>query len=118
MDPYPDYDVSMTEIHHTEKKDAPSGTAISLAEQILENLGRKHTWTNDSNSNPDEITIRSERIDPAPGTHTVCYRSAIDTIEITHTAHNRQGFAAGAVMAAEFASKKRGMFTMKDVLGL
>lgn len=118
MDPYPDYDVSMTEIHHTEKKDAPSGTAISLAEQILENLGRKHTWTNDSNSNPNEITIRSERIDPAPGTHTVCYSSAIDTIEITHTAHNRQGFAAGAVMAAEFASKKRGMFTMKDVLGL
>lgn len=118
MDPYPDYDVSMTEIHHTEKKDAPSGTAISLAEQILENLGRKHKWTNGALSNPDEISIRSERIDPAPGTHTVCYRSAIDTIEITHTAHTRQGFAAGAVMAAEFAANKKGIFTMKDVLGL
>ncbi|MFM6993979.1 MAG: 4-hydroxy-tetrahydrodipicolinate reductase [Sediminibacterium sp.] len=118
MDPYPDYDVSMTEIHHTEKKDAPSGTAISLAEQILENLGRKHKWTNDLASNPNEIGIRSERIDPAPGTHTVCYSSPIDTIEITHTAHTRQGFAAGAVMAAEFASNKRGIFTMKDVLGL
>lgn len=118
MDPYPDYNVSMTEIHHTEKKDAPSGTAISLAEQILENLGRKHKWTNDAASNPNEISIRSERVDPAPGTHTVCYSSAIDTIEITHTAHTRQGFAAGAVMAAEFASNKKGIFNMKDVLGL
>lgn len=118
MDPYPDYDVSMTEIHHTEKKDAPSGTAISLAEQILENLGRKHQWTNDAAGNPNEISIRSERIDPAPGTHTVCYSSAIDTIEITHTAHTRQGFAAGAVMAAEFASNRKGIFNMKDVLGL
>ncbi|MFM6993522.1 MAG: 4-hydroxy-tetrahydrodipicolinate reductase [Sediminibacterium sp.] len=118
MDPYPDYNVSMTEIHHTEKKDAPSGTAISLAEQILENLGRKHKWTNDAASNPNEISIRSERIDPAPGTHTVCYSSAIDTIEITHTAHTREGFAAGAVMAAEFASNKKGIFNMKDVLGL
>ena len=118
MDPYPDYNVSMTEIHHTEKKDAPSGTAISLAEQILENLGRKHRWTNDAASNPNEISIRSERVDPAPGTHTVCYSSAIDTIEITHTAHTRQGFAAGAVMAAEFASNKKGIFNMKDVLGL
>lgn len=118
MDPYPDYNVSMTEIHHTEKKDAPSGTAISLAEQILENLGRKHKWTNDAASNPNEISIRSERVDPAPGIHTVCYSSAIDTIEITHTAHTRQGFAAGAVMAAEFASNKKGIFNMKDVLGL
>jgi 4-hydroxy-tetrahydrodipicolinate reductase len=118
MDPYPDYDVSMTEIHHTEKKDAPSGTAISLAEQILENLGRKHKWTNDTASNPNEISIRSERIDPAPGTHTVSYHSAIDNIEITHTAHTREGFATGAVMAAEFATNKKGVFNMKDVLGL
>lgn len=118
MDPYPNYDVSMTEIHHTEKKDAPSGTAISLAEQILENLGRKHKWTNDTASNPNEISIRSERIDPAPGTHTVCYSSEIDTIEITHTAHTRQGFAAGAIMAAQFATNKKGIFNMKDVLGL
>jgi 4-hydroxy-tetrahydrodipicolinate reductase len=118
MDPYMNYDVSMTEIHHTEKKDAPSGTAISLAEQIIAYLGRKDSWINDAASNPNEISIRSERIDPAPGTHTVAYSSPIDTIEITHTAHNRQGFAAGAVLAAEFASNKKGVFTMKEVLGL
>lgn len=118
MDPYPDYDVSMTEIHHTEKKDAPSGTAISLAEQIIANLGRKNTWINDAASNPDQIHIQSERIDPAPGTHTVAYSSPIDTIEITHTAHSRQGFAAGAIMAAEFAVNQKGVFTMKEVLGL
>jgi 4-hydroxy-tetrahydrodipicolinate reductase len=118
MDPYLNYDVSMTEIHHTEKKDAPSGTAITLAEQILENLGRKETWVNDAANNPNEISIVSERIDPAPGTHTVTYSSPIDTIEITHTAHTRQGFAAGALMAAEFAATRKGIFTMKDVLGL
>ncbi|MEY3539325.1 MAG: 4-hydroxy-tetrahydrodipicolinate reductase [Bacteroidota bacterium] len=118
MDPYLNYDVSMTEIHHTEKKDAPSGTAISLAEQIIANLGRKNNWINDAASNPNEISIRSERIDPAPGTHTVAYSSPIDTIEITHTAHTRQGFAAGAVLAAEFAANKKGVYTMKDVLGL
>lgn len=118
MDPYLNYDVSMTEIHHTEKKDAPSGTAITLAEQILENLGRKDQWINDAASNSNELSIKSERIDPAPGTHTVTYSSPIDTIEITHTAHTRQGFAAGAVMAAEFASTRKGIFTMKDVLGL
>jgi 4-hydroxy-tetrahydrodipicolinate reductase len=118
MDPYLNYEVSMKEIHHTEKKDAPSGTAISLAEQIIANLGRKESWINDAASNPNEISIRSERIDPAPGTHTVAYSSPIDTIEITHTAHTRQGFAAGAVLAAEFASNKKGVFTMKEVLGL
>ena len=118
MDPYLNYDVSMTEIHHTEKKDAPSGTAITLAEQILENLGRKDQWINDAASNSNELSIKSERIDPAPGTHTVTYSSPIDTIEITHTAHTRQGFAAGALMAAEFAATRKGIFTMKDVLGL
>lgn len=118
MDPYPGYDVSMKEIHHTEKKDAPSGTAISLAEQIIANLGRKQQWTNDSQCNPNEISIRSERTDPAPGTHSVSYHSEIDSIEIVHTAHNRQGFAAGAIMAAEFTAHKKGLFSMKDVLGL
>lgn len=118
MDPYPSYDVSMKEIHHTEKKDAPSGTAISLAEQIITNLGRKQHWTNHSDGNPDEISIRSERIDPAPGTHSVVYHSAIDSIEIIHTAHTRAGFAAGAIMAAEFATNKKGLYNMKDVLGL
>jgi len=112
----------MTETHHTEKKDAPSGTAISLAEQILDKIGRKNKWVNEPSNEPsnDEsnLIIRSERIDPAPGTHTVTYESPIDSIEITHTAHTRKGFASGALLAAEFANKKIGIFTMKDVLGL
>ena len=118
MDPYASYDVSMTEIHHTEKKDAPSGTAISLAEQILSNIGRKNNWINDQEGTSMDLHIHSERIDPAPGTHSVKYNSAIDDIEIIHTAHTRIGFASGAVLAAEFANKKSGIFTMKDVLGL
>jgi 4-hydroxy-tetrahydrodipicolinate reductase len=118
MDPYASYDVSMTEIHHTEKKDAPSGTAISLAEQILSNIGRKNNWVNDQEGTSKDLHIHSERIDPAPGTHSVKYSSAIDDIEIIHTAHTRIGFASGAVLAAEFANKKSGIFTMKNVLGL
>lgn len=118
MEPYNDYDVSMVELHHTEKKDAPSGTAISLAEQILANIGRKNQWVNVPSLNPTDLVITSERIDPAPGTHTVTYSSPIDTIEIVHTAHTRKGFASGAVLAAEFANKKNGIFTMKEVLGL
>ena len=118
MEPYAHYDVSMTEIHHTEKKDAPSGTAISLAEQILANIGRKNKWVNEASNEASDLVIRSERIDPAPGTHSVTYDSPIDSIEITHTAHTRKGFASGAVLAAEFANQKIGTFTMKDVLGL
>lgn len=118
MEPYENYDVTMTETHHTEKKDAPSGTAISLAEQILAAIGRKKKWVNESSSDASDLIIRSERIDPAPGTHTVSYDSAIDSIEITHTAHTRKGFASGALLAAEFANQKIGIFTMKDVLGL
>ena len=118
MEPYDQYNVSMTEIHHTEKKDAPSGTAISLAEQILESIGRKNKWVNAASATPTDLIITSERIDPAPGTHTVTYSSPIDTIEITHTAHTRKGFASGAVLAAEFAKGKYGIFNMKDVLGL
>ena len=118
MEPYQNYDVTMTETHHTEKKDAPSGTAISLAEQILAQIGRKKKWVNDSSSEASDLIIRSERIDPAPGTHTVSYESSIDSIEITHTAHTRKGFAGGALLAAEFANQKIGIFTMKDVLGL
>lgn len=118
MEPYNEYDISMVELHHTEKKDAPSGTAISLAEQILSNLGRKKQWVNEPSLSPSDLVITSERIDPAPGTHTVTYSSPIDTIEITHTAHTRKGFASGAVLAAEFANKKSGIFTMKDVLGI
>ncbi|MEI6189246.1 MAG: 4-hydroxy-tetrahydrodipicolinate reductase [Chitinophagia bacterium] len=118
MEPYNDYDVSMTEIHHTEKKDAPSGTAISLAEQILASLGRKNKWVNAASNSSSDLVIQSERIDPAPGTHSVKYSSPIDDIEIIHTAHTRIGFASGAVLAAEFAYQKKGTFTMKDVLGL
>jgi 4-hydroxy-tetrahydrodipicolinate reductase len=118
MEPYENYDVSMTETHHTEKKDAPSGTAISLAEQILAKIGRKNKWVNGPSSEARDLIIRSERIDPAPGTHSVTYDSSIDSIEITHTAHTRKGFAGGAVLAAEFANQKIGIFTMKDVLGL
>ena len=118
MESYNSYDVSMTEVHHTEKKDAPSGTAISLAEQILTNLGRKNKWVNTASGNSNELVIKSERIDPAPGTHIVKYSSEVDDIEIIHTAHTRIGFASGAVLAAEFAFEKKGIFTMKDVLGL
>lgn len=118
MQPYNSYDVSMTEVHHTEKKDAPSGTAISLAEQILAQIGRKKKWVNAASENSNELVIQSERIDPAPGTHMVKYSSEVDDIEIIHTAHTRIGFASGAVLAAEFAFEKKGIFTMKDVLGL
>ena len=117
MSNLPDYDVSITEIHHTEKKDAPSGTAITLAEQILALVNRKETWENVLTTDKSKLTIISERIDPAPGTHKICYSSAIDDIEIIHTAHNRNGFATGAVLAAEFLLNKKGIFTMKDVLG-
>jgi 4-hydroxy-tetrahydrodipicolinate reductase len=111
------YDVRIKEIHHTEKKDAPSGTAISLAEQILENNNSKKKWINGNPSQTDELQIESERIDPYPGLHEVIYDSAIDEIRIAHNAHNRNGFALGAVLAAEYIYGKKGMFTMKDVLG-
>ncbi|MEJ7588397.1 MAG: 4-hydroxy-tetrahydrodipicolinate reductase [Ferruginibacter sp.] len=117
MDQHPSYDVSVVEIHHTEKKDAPSGTAITLAEQVLENISRKNKWVNRNSSAPDELAIVSERTDPAPGTHRIKYTSGIDDIEIIHTAHNRQGFATGAVLAAEFVKDKKGIFGMKEVLG-
>ena len=114
---HPEYDASLVEIHHTTKKDAPSGTAITLAEQILAKIPRKKGWVNHISDNLDELAIISERIDPAPGTHKILYRSDIDDIEIIHTAHNRQGFAMGAVLAAEFIYNKTGIFNMKDVLG-
>lgn len=113
-----EYDVSIEEIHHTQKKDAPSGTAISIAEGILQELPRKTSWKNEMTDKKEELSIISKRIDPAPGTHSVTYRSEVDDIEIIHTAHNRKGFAGGAVMAAEFISGKKGIFTMKDVLNI
>ena len=108
----------MEEIHHTQKLDAPSGTAITLAEQVLEGIPRKKRWVNAVSDNPEDLVILSRREDPAPGTHSVKYHSSIDDIEIIHTAHNRKGFASGAVLAAEFIYGKSGIFSMKDVLGL
>jgi len=118
MRPRANYDVSITEIHHTAKQDAPSGTAITLAEGIINNHSLKKHWVNAITSNTAELQITSERIDPAPGTHMVKYTSVIDDIEIIHTAHNRMGFASGAVAAAAYIYNKKGIFTMNDVLGL
>jgi 4-hydroxy-tetrahydrodipicolinate reductase len=111
-----EYDVTLKEVHHTQKKDAPSGTAVTLAEQVLSLLPRKKTWVNKESQTPEELSIISERIDPAPGTHYVKYSSDIDDIEIIHTAHGRKGFALGAVLAAEYIHDKKGIFNMKDVL--
>ena len=118
MEPHKEYEVILEETHHTEKKDAPSGTAITLAEQILQQLKRKKQWVNEISDNPQDLEIISQRIDPAPGTHSIKYSSIIDDIEIIHTAHNRKGFATGAVLAAEFLKDKKGFFSMKDVLNL
>jgi len=117
MIPHPEYEVMLEEIHHTQKRDAPSGTAITLAEQVLRHISQKKQWVNHISDNKEDLEIISERIDPAPGTHKIKYSSAIDDIEIIHTAHNRKGFAGGALLAAEFVYGKKGIFTMKDVLG-
>lgn len=114
----PQYNVWMEEIHHTHKKDAPSGTALSLAQDVMANITSKTSWVNDYSNEAGILPIISKRIDPAPGTHTVNYTSDIDDITITHTAHSRQGFAAGAVVAAEWIKGKTGVFTMRDVLNL
>jgi len=113
---YNEYDVLLEEIHHVQKKDAPSGTAITLAEQILQQITSKKLWVNHISDNPEELEILSERVDAVPGTHKVKYKSEIDNIEIIHTAHSRKGFAAGAVIAAEFVQGRKGIFSMKDVL--
>lgn len=118
MNKHPEYNISMEEIHHTQKKDAPSGTAITLAEQIMDNNLLKKSWVNEATGKMEELPIISKRIDPAPGTHSIKYSSAIDDIEIIHTAHSRTGFATGAVLAAEFLRGKKGIFSMKEVLGL
>lgn len=112
------YDVIIKEIHHTAKLDAPSGTAITLAEQVLERSSFKKNWVKEQGMKKDELSIFSERIDPAPGTHHVKYSSEIDEIEIIHTAHSRKGFAGGAVLAAEFIKDRKGIFSMRDVLGI
>ena len=125
MAQFDSYKVTMEEIHHTQKLDAPSGTAISLAKGVIENSN----YTNWTLENPDsnhpsdselakQIHIEAKRIGDVPGTHTVTYESVVDAIEIKHTAHNREGFALGAVIAAEWIVGKHGIFTMKDVLGI
>ena len=111
-----EYDVEMTEVHHTQKLDAPSGTAISLAEDMLEILPSKNNWVNDKKPTDNEINIKSERIGQVPGIHTVKYESEVDFIEITHSAKSRKGFAFGAVLAAEYCIDNKGILTMKDLL--
>ena len=118
MKDYPEYDVNIEEIHHTSKLDSPSGTAIKLADDILNIVKHKSKWVNAVESESEELQIESKRISNTPGTHIVTYNSKIDSIEITHTAHNRQGFAQGAIMAAEWIVKRKGVFTMRDVLNI
>ena len=116
MNAHPEYAVSMEEIHHTQKKDAPSGTAVTLAEGILANYQHKTKWVNEISQQNEDLSIISKRIDPAPGTHSIHYDSDIDSIELKHTAHSRKGFASGALLAAEFIVGKKGLFSMDDVL--
>lgn len=118
MNNFPGYSIDMEEIHHIHKKDAPSGTAITLAEGIFENIEGKTDWKLDHAENSTDLPIIAKRIDEVPGTHIIDYRSEIDTIEISHTAHNRQGFAGGAVLAAEWLKDKKGIFGMEDLLNL
>lgn len=121
------YAISMEEIHHTQKLDAPSGTAITLAEGIIDSIPDKSSWINEDLSKPElekttpkdqELIITSKRIDAVPGTHSIHYYSAVDSIEIKHTAHSREGFARGAIQAAQWIIGKQGVFSMQDVLGI
>jgi 4-hydroxy-tetrahydrodipicolinate reductase len=116
MQKYKEYNVHVHEVHHTQKLDAPSGTAITTAETILKNYQAKKKWVHGEKVVDDVLEITHERIDNVPGTHVVNYTSNIDDITITHTAHNRKGFATGAVVAAEWLAGKKGIFTMRDVL--
>ncbi len=125
MNNYPYYEVQVEEIHHTQKLDSPSGTAITIAEGIIENLDTKKDWANilindenntvDDNVKNEQLLIESHRIDSVPGTHTVIYDSEVDTIEFKHTAHNRNGFALGAVLAAEWIKDKKGFHSIQDM---
>lgn len=113
---YSEYKIGMTEIHHIQKLDAPSGTAITLAQGIMENIPSKTKWINQKTDKPDEIEILSERVGEVPGTHIIRYDSEVDYLEITHCAKNRKGLAFGAVLAAEFSFNKKGILTMNDLL--
>ena len=113
------YRASIEEVHHLQKKDAPSGTAISLAEQLVSASGSLHGWRlAEEGPEEGELPITAVRAEGVPGTHRISWTSAVDTIDIVHTAHNRDGFALGAVLAAEFIAGKQGVFRMSDVLGL
>ena len=118
MNSLEDYNISMEEIHHTKKLDAPSGTAITLAEGVIENTSKKDWVLGDKTTSEENIPIVAKRIPDVPGTHTVWYDSEVDSIEIKHTAHSRKGFALGAVVAAEWIIGKHGVFSMKDVLNI
>lgn len=118
MNAYPEYKVNLEEIHHVEKLDAPSGTAISLAEDIIQGLDHKALWVNTETNEENTLSIISKRIPKVPGTHHIQYQSSIDSLEIKHTAHSRTGFAMGALMAAEWLVDKQGIFGMKDLLNL
>lgn len=114
MQPHSAYTVSVSETHHTQKLDAPSGTAITIAEQIIEAYPQLDSWTLEPSNN--QLNISAFRVDEVPGTHVVKYASEIDDIELTHTAHSRAGFAMGAVVAAEYIQNRKGIFSMHDVL--
>lgn len=117
MNQQPDYDIKAEEIHHTQKLDAPSGTAITLVEDIIDEVARKSSWVKDKAAAAEEIPIVSKRIEKVPGTHEIVYVSPIDSIVIRHEAHSREGFAKGALMAAQWIIGKQGYFEMKDMLG-
>ena len=115
MNKYPDYDVSMEEIHHIHKLDKPSGTAITLASQVLAKIDRKKNWSIENNDK-ETLFIKDIREGEVPGTHIIKYKSDVDDIEIMHKAHNRKGFALGAIIAAEFLAGKTGIYTMQDLI--
>lgn len=122
MNPYSQYDAQVEEIHHTQKLDSPSGTAITIAEGILESLDRKDEWVNNLvdageqvANQPNQLLIESLRIEDVPGTHTVIYSSEVDEIEFKHTAHSRAGFALGAVIAAEWLKGKKGFYSVENI---
>ncbi|MGF1585931.1 MAG: 4-hydroxy-tetrahydrodipicolinate reductase [Bacteroidales bacterium] len=117
MNRFPSYNVKLSEVHHIHKKDAPSGTAISLAGDIIESIERKKSWQNEPSDKKDILGIVSERTGEVPGTHVVSYESASDILQISHQALNRSVFASGAVLAAEFLYGKTGNFKMEDMLG-
>lgn len=116
MNDYSQYDVKIEETHHTEKKDKPSGTAITLAEDMMWNLQRKDKWVNTNAFDDGEISIKSHREADVKGEHRIIYSSKIDDIEIKHTAHSRDGFADGAIRAAEWLKDKKGVYTMQNFL--